>query len=199
MMDFALNANIAYVLLVLGSILTMLAIVTPGTGLLEIGALFSFALAGFAAFDLGFNIWALILLVIMLVPFIYATRKPKRELYLGASILLMIIGSIYLYPTQGLRPAVNPILAIIVSLLSGLFVWLVVQKTVNAMHTHPDHDLGSLLGQPGESKTIVHHEGSVQVDGELWSARSTERIPQGKKIRVTGRDGFTLLVEIDNT
>jgi len=197
-MDFALDANIAYVLLVLGSILTMLAIITPGTGLLEIGALFSFALAGFAAFDLGFNIWALILLVITLPPFIFATRKPKRELYLGISILLMIIGSIYLYPTQGLRPAVNPILAIIVSLLSGLFVWLVVQKTINVMHTHPDHDLGNLLGQPGESKTIVHHDGSVQVDGELWSARSLERISQGKKIRVTGRDGFTLLVEIDN-
>ncbi len=79
-MDFTLSANIAYVLLVLGSILTMLAIVTPGTGLLEIGALFSFALAGFAAFDLGFNIWALILMILMLVPFIYSTRKPKREI-----------------------------------------------------------------------------------------------------------------------
>jgi len=197
-MDFTLSANIAYVLLVLGSILTMLAIVTPGTGLLEIGALFSFALAGFAAFDLGFNIWALVLLVLMLVPFLYATRKPNREIYLGVSILFMIIGSIYLYPTQGLRPAVNPILAILVSLISGSFVWLVVQKTINAMHNKPDHDLGSLLGQTGESKTVIFHDASVQVDGELWSARSIERIPQGKKIRVVERDGFTLLVELED-
>jgi membrane-bound serine protease (ClpP class) len=196
-MDFALSANIAYVLLVLGSILTMLAIVTPGTGLLEIGALFAFALAGFGAFNLGFNVWALILLILMLIPFLYATRKPNREIYLGASILLMIIGSIYLYPTQGLRPAVDPILAILVSLISGLFVWLVVQKTINAMHNKPDHDLGNLLGQTGESKTAIFHDGSVQVDGELWSARSIEKIPQGKQIKVVGRDGFTLLVEID--
>lgn len=196
-MDFPLNANIAYVLLVLGSILTMLAIVTPGTGLLEIGALFSFALAGFAAYNLGFNLWALIILVLMLIPFLYAIRKPKRDIYLGISVLLMVIGSIYLYPTQGLKPAVDPILAVIVSLTSGLFVWLVVQKTINAMHNKPDHDLGALMGQIGESKTDVFHEGSVQVDGELWSARSDRKIQQGKKIKVVGRDGFTLLVELD--
>jgi membrane-bound ClpP family serine protease len=196
-MDFVLNANIAYVLLVLGSILTMLAIVTPGTGLLEIGALFSFALAGFAAYNLGFNLWALIILVIMLIPFLYATRKPKREIYLGISVLLMVIGSIYLYPTQGFKPAVDPILAIIVSLTSGIFVWLVVQKTINAMHNKPDHDLGALLGQIGESKTAIFHEGSVQVDGELWSARSEKKIPEGRKIKVVGRDGFILLVEME--
>ena len=196
-MDFVLNANIAYVLLVLGSILTMLAIVTPGTGLLEIGALFSFALAGFAAYNLGFNLWALIILVIMLIPFLYATRKPKREIYLGISVLLMVIGSIYLYPTQGFKPAVDPILAIIVSLTSGFFVWLVVQKTINAMHNKPDHDLGALLGQIGESKTVIFHEGSVQVDGELWSARSEKKIPEGRKIKVVGRDGFILLVEME--
>ena len=197
-MEFLTDPNVAYVLLVLGSILIFLAIVTPGTGLIEVGALFTLALSGYAAFKLGFNPWALILLVLMLVPFIYATRKPGRSIYLAVSILMLIIGSIYLYPTQGFQPAVNPVLAIVRSLMTGAFVWLVVQKTMAALHTHPSHDLGRLVGQIGETKTIVHGEGSVQVDGELWTARSEKHIPIGKQVRVVGRDGFSLIVESDD-
>ena len=197
-MEFITDPNIAYVLLVLGSLLTLLAIVTPGTGALEIGALFSLALSGFAAYRMGINLWALVVLILMLVPFIYAIRKPKRELYLAASIIMLIVGSIYLFPSQGLRPSVNPYLAVIVSLFSGAFIWLIVLKTLAAMHSRPNHDLGSLLGQIGETKTIVHHEGSVQMDGELWSARSEKRIPAGKQVRVVGRDDFTLIIESDD-
>ena len=36
-------------------------------------------------------------------------------------------------------------------------------------------DLSALVGQMGEAKTRVHKEGSVQVDGELWSARSQKK------------------------
>ncbi|MFH2040637.1 MAG: NfeD family protein [Chloroflexota bacterium] len=197
-MEFIADPNIAYVLLVLGSILTLLAIVTPGTGVLEIGALFSLALSGIGAFRMGINLWALLVLVLMLVPFIYATRKPRRNIYLAVSIIMLIIGSIYLFPTQGLRPSVNPYLAIFVSLISGTFIWLIVLKTLAAIHSRPNHDLGNLLGQIGETKTIVHSEGSVQMDGELWSARSEKRISAGKQVRVIGRDGFTLIVESDN-
>jgi len=197
-MEFITDPNIAYVLLVLGSILTLLAIVTPGTGALEIGALFSLALSGFAAYRMGFNLWALVVLTLMLVPFIYAIRKPKREIYLAASIIMLIIGSIYLFPSQGLRPSVNPYLAVTVSIFSSAFIWLIILKTLAAMHSRPNHDLGSLIGQIGETKTIVHHEGSVQMDGELWSARSEKRISAGKQVRVVSRDGFTLIIESED-
>jgi membrane-bound serine protease (ClpP class) len=197
-MEFLIDPNVAYVLLVFGTILTLLAIVTPGTGALEIGSLFSLALSGFAAFKLGFNLWALVILVLMIVPFVYATRKPNRKIYLALSILMLIVGSIYLYPTEGIRPSVNPYLSVIVSLFTGVFVWLTVLKTMAAMQSRPNHDLGSLLGQIGETKTIVHSEGSVQMDGELWSARSEKRIPIGKLVHVIGRDGFTLIVESDD-
>lgn len=194
-MEFITDPNVAYVLLVLGSILTLMAIVTPGTGALEIGALFTLSLSSFAAYKMGFNLWALIILILMVFPFIYAIRKPKREIYLAASIVMLIIGSTYLFPTEGLRPSVNPYLAVIVSIISSVFIWMIVLKTLAAMHSRPNHDLGGLLGQIGETKTIVHSEGSVQVDGELWSARSEKRISPGKLVRVVGRDGFILIVE----
>ena len=90
-MDFLLEPNIAYLILLGGVLLALLAIVTPGTGLFEVGAFFCLLLAGYAVYNLSFNWWALIILVLSIVPFIYAIQKPKREVYLGVSILLLVI------------------------------------------------------------------------------------------------------------
>ena len=194
-MDFLLDPNVAYLILLVGMLLGLLAIVTPGTGLLEIGAFFCLALAGYAIYNLSINLWALVILLLSVVPFIYAIRKPKRELFLGLSILGLVVGSVFLFATQNWRPAVNPILALVSSVLYAGFMWLVIQKTLQAAHALPSHNLAALVGQVGEAKTRIHHEGSVQVSGELWSARSEKPIPNGSSIRVIDREGFVLLVE----
>jgi len=194
-MEFLLDPNIAYVLLVVGVILALLAIVTPGTGMLEVGAFFCMILPAYVAFQVGLTWWALILLVVSTIPFVYAIRKPKRELYLVLSILGVIAGSLYLFPAEGWVPGVNPLVAVIVSVLSAVFTWFIVRKTLKALHAHPAHDLAHLIGQTGEAKTNILENGSVQVAGELWSARSQKAIPAGKMVRVTGREGFVLLVE----
>src|SRR5512137_445004 len=98
-MEFLLNPNTAYVLLIVGFVLTLLAIITPGTGMLEVGGFFCLALAAYIAFNIGFNPWALIVIVVALVPFVYATRKPKRGVWLGISIAAILISSLYLFNT----------------------------------------------------------------------------------------------------
>lgn len=194
-MEILVNPNFAYVLLVVGFLLALLAIVTPGTGMLEVGAFFCLALAGYIAYRIGINLWALVVIVVSFVPFVYATRKPKRGLWLGMSIAGILLGSIYIFNTEGWLPKVNPFLALFISALVGGFLWLVVGKTVKAANARPTHDLGALIGQIGETKTAVHENGSVQVAGELWSARSEKSIPPGTHIRVTKREGFILVVE----
>ncbi len=154
-MDILLNPNIAYILLVLGSVLLLMAIVTPGTHLLEGGAFIMLVLAGYAIYHLGFNLWAMIVLVLSLVPFVYAIQKPKRELILALSLLGVIIGSVYLFPSSGWLPAVNPVVAVVVSALSAGFLWLVVRKGIQAHHARPLQDLSTLIGKTGEAKTQV--------------------------------------------
>ena len=63
------------------------------------------------------------------------------------------------------------------------------------MSVRPSHDLEALIGQVGEAKSKIHENGSVQVAGELWSARSEHTISVGSSVRVIKRDGFVLLVE----
>jgi membrane-bound serine protease (ClpP class) len=193
-MEILLDPNIAYILLVLGSILLLMAIVTPGTHLMEGGAILFLALAGYAIYNLGFNVWALIVLVLSVVPFIYSIQKPKRELILALSLVGVIIGSVYLFPSSGFLPAVNPFLALVVSILSGGLLFLAVRKGMQAHHARPLQDLSALIGKIGQTKTRVEDDGSVQVAGELWSARSDKPIPAGSRVRVVSREGFILLV-----
>ena len=197
-MSIFINPDIAYLLLIVGSILLMLAIVTPGTHFMELGALFCLAGAGYEILLLGFNWWALLVLILALIPFIYSIRKTGREWALAVSILGLIVGSLYMFPGTGLLPVVNPFLATAVSAMTAGFLWVVVRKTMLASKARPLQDLDNLIGQIGRAKTDVHNEGSVQVVSELWSARSENPIPAGAPIRVIKREGFTLIVELDD-
>jgi|CXWL01.1.fsa_nt_gi membrane-bound serine protease (ClpP class) len=196
-MDFLLEPNIAYLILLGGVLLGLLAIVTPGTGLFEVGAFFCLALAGYAVYNLSFNGWALVILALSIIPFIYAIQKPKREPYLGLSILLLVTGSVFLFKVDGWKPAVNPFIALVASGLLSSFLWIVVRKTMQAAGVRPVHDLEVLTGLLGEARSKIHEEGSVYVAGEMWSAKSDKSIPVGSSIRVVRREGFVLVVEKD--
>ncbi|HEU4744019.1 MAG TPA: NfeD family protein [Anaerolineales bacterium] len=194
-MDFLLEPNVAYLILLGGVLLAMMSLASPGTGLFEIGAFFCIALAGYAIYNLSFNWWALLLLGLSIVPFVYAIQKPKRELYLALSILMLIVGSVFMFPRTADQALVNPFVAIIASGLVAGFLWIAVRKSVEATSAKPTHDLAVLVGQIGEARTKINDEGSVLVAGEMWSARSEKPIPAGSSIRVLRREGFILIVE----
>lgn len=194
-MEIQIDPNVAYLVLLGGILLSFLAIVTPGTGMLELGAFFCIVSAGYAVYRLSFNWWALVILVLSLVPFIYAIQKPRRETYLGLAILLIIIGSVFMFPGIEGKPGVNLLVAIAASALVAGFLWISVRKSIEAASLKPTHDLGGLVGQVGEARTHIHDDGSVQIAGELWSARSDNSIPAGSSIRVVRREGFVLVVE----
>ena len=194
-MDFLLDPNVAYLILLGAVLLAMMSLAAPGTGLFEIGAFFCILLAGYAIYRLSFNWWALILLGLSIVPFVYALQKPKRGPYLALSILLLVVGSVFIFPRTENQPFVNPLVAVVASGLVAGFLWIAVRKSVDAAGIRPSHDLDRLIGKIGEARTKVEEEGSVQVDGELWTARSEKTIPAGSSIRVLRREGFVLIVE----
>ena len=193
--DFLLDPNLAYLILVGAALLTMMAVLNPGTGVLEIIALFLWLLSGYIIFNIPVNYWALGIMLLGVVLFLLSLRKIRSLVYLGLSIAAVIIGSIFLFDQPGWQPAVNPVLAVIVSIFVAGFTWVVAQKAIEADQMRPAHDLEALIGAIGEAKTTIANEGSVQVAGELWSASSEQTIPQGAHIKVVGRDGFSLVVE----
>ncbi|NPA31369.1 MAG: hypothetical protein GXO37_05150 [Chloroflexi bacterium] len=193
-MDF-LTPNLAYLLLIAAIVLTSLAVVTPGTGVLEVAAFIALGLTGYALWVLPFNTWALLILALGAGLFVQAVRKPKAVGWLIAAALAFIVGSVFLFRTPRGGMAVHPALAVVASASVGGYFWLAVRKALEAMQRPPVQDMDALIGRTGETRTPVHHEGTVYVDGELWSARSPCPIPAGHPVRVVAREGFVLVVE----
>jgi membrane-bound serine protease (ClpP class) len=194
-MEILLNPNVAYLVLVAGLLLAILALFSPGTGFLELGAFLALLLAGYSIIYLPINGWALVILALGVFPFLLAVRKSGRGIFLLASILALVIGSVFLFRTETGGPAISPALATVVSVITTLFLWIVARKSLEAIEIRPMHDLDTLIGSVGVTRTQVREEGSVYVDGENWSAHSRTPIPPNTPVRVIRRDGLILEVE----
>ena len=194
-MEFLLDPNIAYFVLVLAILFVLIALAMPGTGVPEILAVFALLLAGYAVYNLSVNWWALGLLLLSLVPFYFSVRGPRRELWLALSIVGFTAGSIFFFPAKTGLISVHPALAAVTSLLFAAALWITARKIVQISQVRPTLELTALIGECGETRTDVKDAGSVQVASELWSARSEKLIPAGRVVRVVGRDGFVLIVE----
>lgn len=194
-MDLLLDPNVAYVILVIGFVLGVLALFTPGTGFIEVAVLFAILLAGYAIVKLPINLWALILLAVGVIPFLIAMRKYKQWLYLIPAIISITVGSVFLFRLDSGTPAINPILATFMSVITVVLLWFIGRKGIEALKLRPSQDLGILIGQTGEARSDIRYTGSIYVGGEEWSARSDKLIREGHLVRVIDRDGLVLMVE----
>lgn len=194
-MELLLNPNVIYCLLAVGFTLVVLAILTPGTGLLEAGALVVLLAAGWGAFQLSLNLWALAVLTIGAVLFVVGAIRSRRIWFSALSTCVIIVGSLFLFTGENGAPGVNPVLAVFVSALLAVFFWVVTRKGLLAVEGPKQHDLENLVGMIGEARTAIDQDGTILLESELWSARSAQPLPAGSTVRVVGREGFILIVE----
>jgi membrane-bound serine protease (ClpP class) len=186
--------DIAYFFLIASIWTSVLAISSPGTGMLELAACVCVVITAVFAVWLNINLWAFGILVAAFIVFLIEIVKPMRGIFLIISVILFSVGSIFLFRGSGGEFAVvSWPLAVVSSLGTTSFFWLVVRKVLQA-RKKPDQMNPSIVGQIGEAQTEIFLEGSVQVASELWSARSDIRIPAGSRVRILSREGLILTV-----
>lgn len=193
-MSFLFDPNVAFLLIVVSFVLTVLALFTPGTGLLEVGALFAIALSAYALYNLTINWWALVIIVISMVPFFLAIRKQKQWYWLAASVVLLCVGSVFLFKQTATQQNINPFFAIFTAIIALAMLWIIGRRTIDALKMKPSQDLKRLMGDLGEARTDIKTTGTVYVGGEEWSARSDTLIKSGSQVKVIDREGLVLIV-----
>jgi membrane-bound serine protease (ClpP class) len=196
-MEILSDPNVAYVLLILGFLTAVLALFSPGTGILEIAALFALAVAGYGIANNPINVWAFILMGAGLIPFLFSLRQKRnlRVVLLIIASITFVLGSTLLFRGEGWRPAVNIVLILLLSPLAIGGTWLIATKSLEAITSRPTFDLGRLTDMTGEVTSDIRGQGTVYVNGEEWTATSSSFIPAGTRIRVLGRKGLELEVE----
>jgi membrane-bound ClpP family serine protease len=194
-MNILLDPNVAYFLLVCGFIMAILALFSPGTGIIEIGAIFALALAAYGIVNMPINSWALVVLLAGVFPFILALRRSQQYIYLAIALVALIAGSIFLFRAEEGAIAVHPFLASLVSVLAMGLLWYIARTGLTAMQQPLSHDMARYIGEIGEARSDVYLQGAVYVGGEEWTARSDSFIPAGTQVKIVGREGLVLLVE----
>jgi len=196
-MEFLIDPNVAYVLLVFGFLIAILMLFAPGTGILELFAFVILAMAGYGIINLALNWWAPFIVILGFLPFVLALRRPQktRIALLTLASLAFAIGSAFLFRGQGWQPAVNIILILVLTPIVVGMTWLIASKIFEAHHIRPTFNLDQLIGMTGYANNDIRGQGSVHVNGEDWTARSEKFIPAGSRIRVLQRSGMILDVE----
>jgi membrane-bound serine protease (ClpP class) len=188
--------DIAYFFLIASIWTSVLAVSSPGTGLLELAACACIVITSIFAAMLGVNVWALCILAAAFLAFLLELLRPLKGVFLIVSMILFSVGSLFLFRDgEGGMAVVSWPLALVSSLGTAGFFWLVVRTVLRTHRKRPEMDPSAVVGQLGKAETEIFHTGSVQVASELWSARSETPIPAGSDVRVTAREGLVLTVE----
>ncbi len=198
LMAFIANPNVAYLALIVGLLMLVVAVTTPGTGFAEVIAVIALAVAAIGLIQLSANFAGVVLIVAAFVLFaLDVTQTSHGALTLGGAVAL-IIGSLLLFPVRDGGSALSlwlvasvTLLMVAVSLVffSALMRWRKQHRVDNAAQ--------EMLGQRGVVKTSLAplSNGTAQIAGQLWSVVADEAIGPGSEVEVIGQEGLTLKVK----
>jgi membrane-bound ClpP family serine protease len=188
-----ISPNLVYLLLMVGLWLGATGTYIPGTGIVEVAGAGLMILTLYLMTLLATNWLALIALVIgATVFFVLPLLKPEWIRFAQVGLVVQAVSSFFLFEDT----MVSPVLVV----LGVLVAWFYHQTILQAILKH-HRELSStqkdefLVGAHGRVVAPIEDKGTVQVRGELWTARSPSRLERGTQIVVTEQQGLELHVE----
>jgi membrane-bound serine protease (ClpP class) len=198
LMTFIANPNVAYLALIVGLLMLVVAVTTPGTGFAEVIAVIALAVAVIGLIQLEANFAGVVLIIAAFVLFaLDVTQTAHGALTLGGAVAL-VVGSLLLFPTGEGESVLSiwlvagvTLLMVSVSLVffSALMRWRKQHRVDNAAQ--------DVVGQRGVVKTATAplSPGTAQIAGQLWTIEANEPIEPGTEVEVIERAGLTLKVK----
>ena len=202
-LDMLSDPNIVYILMMLGFYGILFELYNPGAILPGIVGVICLILALYSMHTLPVNYAGLALIVFAIILFLLEIKIISHGLLAIGGVVSLLLGSIMLFRTSSTPDIVNLSWSVIITstLVTATFFLFVVGMGLKAQRLKPVTGVDALIGETGESLSLLDPVGTVQVHGETWNAESVSgKINQGQKIRVNGIKGFTLfVVQLDST
>jgi membrane-bound serine protease (ClpP class) len=189
----AFGPNLVYLAAIAALWLAITAVYVPGTGLLELGALVSFALALGGMLSLPTNVVGVALLAASMGCFLALLfyHGSFTLALAGLGLVFQLLGSFFLF-----REGVRPDIGIILLVTGAAFAYhqLILLPGLRAQTGISPLEPDRLIGQRAQVEATIDPVGQVRVAGERWSATADQVIGAGETVRVVGRDGLVLRV-----
>ena len=198
----AFDPDVAYLLMTVGFFALLIELFHPGALVPAVTGVVCLVVAfvGFAALPMNWGGIALILAAAAL--FVLDIKAAAHGGLTIAGLVCFIVGSLLLYSPGGVPSPTLPEVSVDARALIGaagvgaLFSLAVVRTALRMSGRAPITGPQRLTGATGTARSPLTPRGTVNVAGQVWSARlRSGRLEAGRPIRVLGRTGLVLDVE----
>lgn len=197
------NPNLVFVLLLIGVQALLIELSHPGGWVAGFFGVVFLALAGYGLGLLNVNWFGLIFMVTAFVLFILDIKTPTHGALTLAGTASLIVSALVLFNSPGTPRSmqVSPLFVVGVSIVTAISFFVMISFAIRAQAIPVrtgQVKIENLIGMTGIVRSDLTPHGTVQVNGELWSADpvdSSERLSKGTLVQVVKVDGFKLRVE----
>ncbi len=189
------DPNIGFILMTMAIYGIIFELSNPGSvfpGVIG-GLALILALASFAVLEV--NVAGLLLIGFSLILFIADIKVPSHGVLTAGGIASFVLGSLLLTERQAPFLRISLTLIFTMALLTTAFFAFAVGAGLRAQRQKIQTGREGLVGAVGVARSQLAPEGTVFVQGEIWTAESVDGvIPAGGRVRVVRVDGLRLRV-----
>jgi membrane-bound serine protease (ClpP class) len=193
------NPNIVFLLLTIGVQAILIELSSPGGWVAGFIGVVCLALATYGLGILPVNWFGILFLILAFVLFILDIKAPTHGALTATGLGSFIVGALVLFNSPGTPPSMQVSVPLVIgaSLITGAVFFSVVTIGIRAQKTPVRTSLETLTGRRGTARSELNPRGSVQVAGELWTARlvpGEPPLPSGSTVEVVAVEGIHLMV-----
>ena len=195
------DPTVAYILLMLGFYGLFFELSNPGSLLPGIVGAICLLLAFLAFQSLPVNYVGVMLIVLGLIMLLLEIKVTSYGALSIGGVASLVLGSLLMFDPSNPFGSLPIRVILPVVLFSVVFFMVIVGMGLAAQRRRPFSGLDAMRGEIGKIITIEtegsdRYSGRLQIQGELWEYRASNPLQQGDPVKVVGRQGRVLLVEI---
>lgn len=187
------SPSVAYLLLMVGILLVIFEFFTAGVGIAAGVGVLSLGLAAFGLGALPTRPAGLLLIGLAALGFAIDVQAGAPRVWTGVGTVALVVGSVSLFEGVSIPRAT---LALVVA-GTLLFVISGLPSVARTRFSTPTIGREAMIGEMGTAVGDVSPDGTVEVRGAAWRARTNRATPikAGEAIRVVAIEGIVLEVE----
>ena len=193
LMHSAASPNVAFAMFLIASSLVVFEFFTAGVGVAAATGTVFGVLAAYGLGVLPTRPYAVVLLAVAVAGLAIDVQAGAPRFWTVVGVAAYVVGAVRLYDGQ----AVSLWVVAAMGALLALFMILGMPAMVRTRFSTPTIGRQSMVGEMGVALSGVGPEGTVEVNGAPWRARTNRATPiaAGEPVRVVAIDGLLLEVE----
>jgi membrane-bound serine protease (ClpP class) len=198
LLAFLTDPNIAYFLLIIGINGLILEFYNPGTMIAGVIGSVCLVLALMAMHVLPINTTGLIMVILGLIFLAGEAFMPSFGVMGIGGLITFILGSLILFDADAMGGIGLDMSSIIIAAgFSGLLIGIAIFVLIKLRTLKNTTGMESMINSHATVTQWDGREGHVDLYGESWLARADRilALSEGEKIKITGKDGLTLLID----